>query len=816
MTIRHRVGLAAAVAGSAIAGVVLPSVAHAADQSVIYVDNTLNAQGIPYCSDTGSGTQDQPFCTVQAAVDVAQPGQTVQVTPGGTYREPVTVKHSGEPGKPITIKADIPYRDPSTNLGTRSWNGNTPPAAHALVLSGVHDITVSGFQFDAPQESVLVQDSERITLNRNILLGGNPVFEGRRSYPNPTPALRITGKTADTTVSRNRLQGDGTIGLAVEAGVTGTVVTTNEIGYSRTGGLVVTGAPGTVVASNSFAKNCGNDVLLTGNSSGSTVVNNVITKAPAGSCSDPALKAATALSVSADSVSGTKVDYNSIVPEAGGAGYQWGATPYATPADFRATGQGAHDNAVNPAFDSEYKPQAVEGLTDAADATAPGTLDTDFYDKPRADHPRIANTGTGVGYYDRGAVELRDETSISLKSVLYTPPGHPLNIQLQVQYSPGWAPDGATLDFGDGSPAVTLVQGYTEINHDYPGPGTYTAKAIAATKTSPVRAVPATFTVAPVPAISLNPRAGTVNEPTARVSFQDNTVSPWPVTRYTVDFGDGSAPVVTEGPNPPTGLTHEYGVGGTYTITETVLDDHGRTATASVPTKVTGPRVGVPFTNGLGGPTTQVGIFDNGNWYVNYTKTTGPAPVYGSFGDRGDIPFVGGWDYDCQCQLGIYRPSMSTFALRVSSGAAVAVPFGEPGDIPAVGAWDHNGHDQLAIYRPSTRTLAVRHDNASVTTMTFGDTGDLPVVGDWDGVHHAQFGLFRPGRNPGEANTFILRHDDGSISTATYGATGDVPVVGDWQGAGRTTYGIFRPSTHVFALNNSYTGRPDSIFTLYN
>ncbi|MFJ9694555.1 PKD domain-containing protein [Kitasatospora sp. NPDC101183] len=818
MTVRHRVGLAAAVAGSAIAGLVLPSVAHAADQSVLYVDNAQNRQ---FCTDTGTGTQDRPFCTIQAAVDLAEPGQTVQVqaTPGNVYPEMVTVKRSGLPGKPITIKSDIPYGTPQTIVGTHSWTAGTLPAPHSLVLSGVHDITVSGFQFEAPQESVLVQDSERIVLNRNTILGGNPDFNGNPSYPAPTPSLRITGKSAATTVSRNRVNGNGTTGITVDTGVTGTVITTNVIVNSHSGGLLVTGAPGTLVASNTFAKNCGNDVSLAGNSSGATVVNNVITKIFPPRCSDPALKSATNLSVSADSVTGTKVDYNSIVPAVDGVSYQWGATPYATPADFRATGQGAHDNAADPKipyYTADFKPQAAEGLTDAADATAPGMLDTDFYDNPRADHPQIANTGTGIGYYDRGAIELQDETSVWLHGTVSPTPGHPLHAQFQTQYHIGWAPDGARLDFGDGSGQEDLVQGSGQIDHDYTAPGTYTATATATAKTGLVRTFSVTLTISPVPAISLYPQTGTEDQATARVSFRDNTTSPWPVVRYTVDFGDGSAPVVTEGANPPIGLTHDYGVGGDYTVTETVVDNHGRTGTASFTAHVKGPHAGVPFAGYLGGPTTQVGLFDNGRWHIDYNKRNGTPSGHDSFGDPGDIPVIGAWEDTCQCQLGIFRPSTSTFALRLRSGAVVAVPFGEPGDIPVVGAWDRNNHDQLAIYRPSTRTLAVRHDNTAVTTFQFGDAGDIPIVGSWDGGRRAQFGLFRPGRNPGDSNTFILRHDDGSVSTASFGATGDLPVVGDWQRTGRTTYGIFRPSSHVFALNNPNTGAADPIFTLYN
>ncbi|MFJ5116711.1 PKD domain-containing protein [Kitasatospora sp. NPDC088548] len=811
MFIRRRVGLAVAVASSAIVGITLPPVAHA-EVAVLFVDNASTAN----CSNAGTGTQAQPYCTIQAAADAAQPGQTVQIA-NHEYPEQVTVKRSGLPGKPITFKADIPYQVPATSVGTRSWNGNTPPAPHGFVLSGVHDITVTGLQIMAPQEGVLVQDAERIVLDRNIIAAGDPVFNGVSSYPQPTPNVRITGKTADTTVSRNSIYSPAMVGVAVEAGVTGTVVTTNQVTRSRAQGVVVTDAPGTVVASNTFADNCRSDIVLAGNSSGASVENNVLTKRRYVFCADPS-PVTDLLSVSAGSTEGTKADYNVVAPGTGGVGYSWGGTSYRTPAEFRATGQGAHDTDVDPQIGGvagDYVPTAAEGLTDAADASAPGMLATDFYGKPRADHPKIANTGTGVGYYDRGAVELQDTMGVTLSSMVFTRDNHPLNAQFQAWYNAGWAPAGAKLDFGDGSEPIWIEAGYRSYDHDYPAAGTYTATLTATSDTGLTRTATSTVTLAPVREIKPGFSVATPDRTVARVTVTDKTSSPWPVAAYVFDFGDGTPQVVSEGRAAPTDISHDYGVAGTYTITETVADDHGRLATTSVQTYVAGPLPGVPFAGNFAGPTTHVGVFDNGRWSASSQKVSSPAGMTWQFGDPGDIPVVGAWDNVCQCRLGIYRPSTGTFALQHADKSVSTVQFGEPGDLPAVGAWDHNGHDQLAIYRQSTGTLAVRHDNGTVTTLRFGEPGDLPVVGDWDGVRHAQLGLFRPGRNAGDPNQFILRHDDGSVSTAYYGAKGDVPVVGDWLGRGRTTFGVFRPSTHVFALSNAYGGQADSVFTIY-
>ena len=53
MAISRRVGLAAAIAGSAVAGTVLPFTAHAASAAVLHVNNAYNAN----CSDGGTGTR---------------------------------------------------------------------------------------------------------------------------------------------------------------------------------------------------------------------------------------------------------------------------------------------------------------------------------------------------------------------------------------------------------------------------------------------------------------------------------------------------------------------------------------------------------------------------------------------------------------------------------------------------------------------------------------------------------------------------------------------------------------------------------------
>ncbi|MFF7456897.1 right-handed parallel beta-helix repeat-containing protein [Kitasatospora sp. NPDC008115] len=495
----RRAALALAIAGSALAATALPFTAYAgsaasAEDTVLHVDNGPRSN----CSDSGTGTRDRPFCTVQAAADAAGPGQTVQLAPGRRFTGQVTVRHSGEPGRPIVFQGAEPtVHAPNASVGTRHWPRGSAPAPHAFVFEGVHDVTVTGLRLDAPQEGVLVKDSTRIAVDHNDIEAGDPVRGGVRAFPAAAPSVRITGAGSSVTVSRNRISAAPVSGVAVDAGTSGVVVTTNLITGGSGRGVLVTDAPGTIVVGNTFGRNCGSDLEFAGNSTGSVAENNILAKRPAPRCGGTP-PTAIPLVVSAGSVRSTKVDFNTVVPW-GPYSYSWGGTPFATPEAFRAIGQGASDNAVDPGFPADredYTPAAATGLTDAADPTALGTLATDLLGAEPADHPRFAGT-SAWGYRDRGAIELQDPLRVALSARPHPRPGHPLDVRFAVGYSTGWTPGTAALDFGDGSAPRAVDPGYGFVDHEYPAAGTYTATLTAGGPTGPVRTSTIRVTVGP-------------------------------------------------------------------------------------------------------------------------------------------------------------------------------------------------------------------------------------------------------------------------------------------------------------------------------
>ncbi|MEV7386520.1 MULTISPECIES: hypothetical protein [unclassified Streptomyces] len=82
---RRRLLATSAAVLSVVVGGLGTGLAHAGPSTALYVDD--DATG---CSDTGPGSQAEPFCQLQPAADAAAPGDTVYVARNKTRYAPVT------------------------------------------------------------------------------------------------------------------------------------------------------------------------------------------------------------------------------------------------------------------------------------------------------------------------------------------------------------------------------------------------------------------------------------------------------------------------------------------------------------------------------------------------------------------------------------------------------------------------------------------------------------------------------------------------------------------------------------------------------
>lgn len=550
--------------------------AYASQASVLYVNGASNSG----CTDAGPGSQATPFCTIQAAADVTEPGQTVDIvaTPGVEYGA-VTITRSGTPGNPITFTSATPGgADPVVYPG-----GSVP----SITISGASDIVVSSLDvehFDA-NIGVQVTGSQDVTLDRlNLFQDGSSTAT--------TSSVAIDGTSSHVTLSRSQILFEFGYGVSIAAGAQQVTVTTNYLlgsiltsAISPAGGIAADGVSGAALTSNSIETACGNAIGVTGTST-AVVENNVLGVAPATSCAT----GGSALSVAASSATGVSADYNALYAAAPGSEYSWSGASYQTAAAFSAaTGQGDHDQ--DAALGATRRPPAAGSpLIDSADCSAPGELATDLLGNARVQDPLVAHTGTGTCYADRGAVELEDPLAVT--DTLSGPTKQVAPFALTVTITSGdTSPWGEavsySVDFGDGSGSQPVAAGGS-VSHTYSTPGSYplviTALDTGGSTLSADVPVTAGTTTPPTKSLSAGPMTFSANQyqgiatDAAAFTIGSAGADAWEVTSESLAFGDGTSETTSAS---TLQWTHSYPGPGTYTATLSVHDEFGRTTTSS-------------------------------------------------------------------------------------------------------------------------------------------------------------------------------------------------------------------------------------------
>jgi hypothetical protein len=445
----------AAARSARLAPSAAPSGTAAASASTdLYVNNQVS------CSDSGNGTLAQPFCDVAAAAAFAQPGDTVFVEPGGYPG--VTISVSGTSAEPITFVAVNTFQE---EVGLQG----------GLVVLGAQDVVISGFNVGGVGQPFLVDNSSNVTITGGSAVGTSATL----------PAVQVTGTSSNVMIDGVAITGQGT-DVEIDPGVTGAVVTTNTIIADPGPAVLVSDAPGTDVVSNTVSY-CNTGVEVTGGSTGSYLENNIAewdAALPTNTTGCTYAKSA-AFSVSADSTPQTVANYNLIDPASNGLAtvplYNWGGTSYTSLAAFNAaTGQGTDDIAANPELNSEtgtpvffFSPGSFSPAINSANAEAPGEQPVDQLGNPRSDDPDVPKTGTGPGYYDRGAVQ-EEVASYGDLTVEPDPADGPLAVTASAPITTPWTTNGplGTDEYIFSSSALpVMTSGASSASYVFPDAG---------------------------------------------------------------------------------------------------------------------------------------------------------------------------------------------------------------------------------------------------------------------------------------------------------------------------------------------------------
>lgn len=422
------------IAAAAMTGVVAaPQSASAASGTTLYVNNTDSS-----CTDSGTGTQAVPYCSVQAAANAATAGDTVMIGGGleSYSKASLTISRSGTATAPITFE---PAQGRYFNI------------IGGMVVSGSY-IDIEGMQ----DMSSLNVTGSHVTLDRNFIDGETAAAIATGSG--------VTGLTVERSIITNL--GDGP-GITLGANNSDTVLSTNAMRAE----IELNGDTNTVITSNTLSTGC-DGVSIVG-STGTVVENNIIDASCYGG------QVGTALTVDARSATSTTEGYN-VLPNVSSpystvgdavVPYSWSGTTYTTQSAFAAaSGQGAAD-VVEASLDLGTSSTTVDSAAvGSANASAPDELSADIFGNPWGSTP------------DRGAVHFAEFSGATLEAQSTSPQQVEIGLDLQ---GAAWGPITESYDWGDGTTSSagdpdTIESQYSDFSemdaqtHMYAKRGTYT------------------------------------------------------------------------------------------------------------------------------------------------------------------------------------------------------------------------------------------------------------------------------------------------------------------------------------------------------
>ncbi len=240
-----------AFAACLVAGLIASS-GSPAGAATYYVDRLS-----PTCSNSGAGTEAQPYCTISAAVNArGGPGTTIIVKPG-VYPEQVTITTSGISGSPLVLRASaggVILDGTDDFAATSRWVQVSGDVWLASTVSWYPtQVFLDGTRIDSSTvaPASLPSRTFRWVLGSGLYVnagGGNPgdhqAGVGRRNYGFSLFArswITIEGFTVTRTQDR---------GIYVSGSCTNVALTHNTVNFTGKMGIQVVGGSGILIGSN--------------------------------------------------------------------------------------------------------------------------------------------------------------------------------------------------------------------------------------------------------------------------------------------------------------------------------------------------------------------------------------------------------------------------------------------------------------------------------------------------------------------------------------------------------------------------------------
>ena len=245
--------------------------------ATFYVDRTSTT-----CSNSGAGTEAQPYCSISAAVTAhGGPGTTILVKPG-VYPEQVTIgTTSGIPGSPLLLRAAgsgvvvdgaDDFSDPARwvrHSGDVWFAASVTWTPLQVFADGARLAPSTTAPASLPSRTFRWVPGEGLYVHAG---GGNPAGYqarvGRRNY-----GMFLTG-TSWITIDGFTVTGTQDRGIYLAGSCANVTLTRNTVTFANKMGIQVSGGSGMLLGSNTVSDNNDHGIALIGGVSGSTLEDN--------------------------------------------------------------------------------------------------------------------------------------------------------------------------------------------------------------------------------------------------------------------------------------------------------------------------------------------------------------------------------------------------------------------------------------------------------------------------------------------------------------------------------------------------------------
>ena len=234
----------------------------------------------PTCSDAGPGSEAQPYCTLNAAAAAHKGAGVTLVVKPGTYREQLTVPASGAAGNPYVLRADGPGvvldgADPFDSPG--QWTPFMNGVWRAGVTWAPRRVFVDGAPIDSSMQApdALPEGTFRYVAGEGLYVnlgGDNPgdhaTFVGRRNNGfNLAARSWVTIEGFEITRTEDR-------GIRLQSGCSNVVVSGNHVTLANSYGIHTVGGVNVVIENNRVSDCTFHGIGLTAGATGCTVRGN--------------------------------------------------------------------------------------------------------------------------------------------------------------------------------------------------------------------------------------------------------------------------------------------------------------------------------------------------------------------------------------------------------------------------------------------------------------------------------------------------------------------------------------------------------------